>query len=165
MEQARAAARGGDWPHTTRVLPWMIAGFIVMLWLVPFNSVELAKSTPIDMHLDRLVLPFIVGLWLMAIVAGGAGAPRIRLTWIHAAVGGFIAVAFLSVVLDARYLNETLELVMGVKKLLILVTYGLVFVIVASSVRRERGARVPEVHAVVRRALLRWGSSSSTART
>ena len=38
---ARAAARGGDWPHTTRVLPWMIAGFIVMLWLVPFNTVEL----------------------------------------------------------------------------------------------------------------------------
>ena len=137
IERARAAARGGDWPNTTRVLPWMIAAFIVMLWLVPFNSIELSKSTPIDMHLDRLVLPFIVGLWLMAMVVGGRGAPRIRLSWIHAAVGGFIAVAFLSVVLDARYLNETLELVMGLKKLVILVTYGIVFLIVASTVRRE----------------------------
>ena len=52
----RAAERLGDWPRTTRVLPWMIAGFIVMLWLVPFNSVQLAVSTPIDMHLDRLAL-------------------------------------------------------------------------------------------------------------
>jgi hypothetical protein len=133
----RAAVRGGDWPRTTRVLPWMIAGFIVMLWLVPFNSIELTFSTPIDMHLDRLVLPFIVGVWLLAMAAGGPGAPRIRLTWIHAGVGAFVAVAFLSVAIDARYLNETLELVLALKKLTLLVTYGVVFLIVASVVRRS----------------------------
>jgi hypothetical protein len=131
------AARAGDWPRTTRVLPWMVAGFIVMLWLLPFNSIELSFSTPIDMHLDRLVLPFIVGVWLLAMAAGGSSAPRIRLTWIHAGIGAFIAVAFLSVVIDARYLNQTLELVMGLKKLTLLVTYGVVFLVVASVVRRS----------------------------
>ena len=68
---------------------------------------------------------------------GGRGAPRVRLTWIHAGIAAFIAVAFLSVVIDARYLSDTLELVLGVKKLFLLVTYGLVFLIVASCIRRE----------------------------
>ena len=44
-------------------------------------------------------------------------APRLRLTWIHAALGVFLACAFLSVVLDARYLNQTLEFDLSLKKL------------------------------------------------
>ena len=92
LAQARDAALGGDWPRTNRVLPWMIAVFIVMLWLVPFNSVQLAVSTPVDMHLDRLVLPVIVVVWLMAMAIGGRARRGIRLTWIHAGVAGYIAV-------------------------------------------------------------------------
>jgi hypothetical protein len=114
----------------------MIAGFIAMLWLVPFNSIQLSFSTPIDLHLDRLVLPFIVGTWVLAIAAGGALAPRVRLTWIHGAVGAFVALCFLSVVLDARYLNQTLELTLALKKLSLIVGYGMVAVLVASIVRR-----------------------------
>ncbi len=34
---------GGDWPRTTRVMPWMIAGFLVILWLVPFNVIQLRR--------------------------------------------------------------------------------------------------------------------------
>jgi O-antigen ligase len=41
------------------------------------------------------------------------------------------------VVIDARYLNQTLELMLGLKKLILLVTYGLVFLIVSSTVRRR----------------------------
>ena len=62
-----------DWPRTTRILPWMLAGFLAMLWLVPFNSIELNASLPIDMPLDRLVLPFLVG-----VVAAGARGRRPR---------------------------------------------------------------------------------------
>ena len=146
-----AARRGGDWPRTTRVLPWMVAGFIAMLWLVPFNSIELSFSTPIDMHLDRLVLPFIVGTWLLAMAAGGRGAPRIRLTWIHAGVALFVAMAFLSVVIDARYLNQTLELILSLKKLMLLVTYAMVFVVVAQRRPPRRDPRVPDVLPGLRR--------------
>jgi hypothetical protein len=124
-----------NWPHTTRALPWLIAGFIAMLWLVPFNKIELAMSMPIDMKLDRLVLPFIVGTWLLAFMAGGRYAPRLRMTWIHIALGTFLACAFLSVVLDARYLNQTLEFDLAFKKLPLLVSYLSIFVIVASAVR------------------------------
>ena len=138
MVAARDGARDDrrdDWPHTKRVLPWLLAGFIAMLWLLPFNTIELAASMPIDLKLDRLVLPFIVVAWLIAIVVGGKAAPRLRITWIHVALGAFLAAASLSVVLNAGYLTQTLEFELAFKKLPLLVAYVLVFVVVASAVR------------------------------
>ena len=52
----------GDWPRTTRVLPWMLAFFIAMLWLVPFEQIQLDVSLPIGLPLDRLILPFLIGV-------------------------------------------------------------------------------------------------------
>jgi hypothetical protein len=124
------------WPRTTRVLPWMVAGFIAVLWLMPFNTINLDASLPIDLPLDRLILPVIAFAWLIALIAGGRAAPRIRMTWIHAALGAFLLVALLSVVLDAHYLNQTLELDLAVKKLATIVSYALLFVIIASAIRR-----------------------------
>jgi hypothetical protein len=129
------AADGDDWPRTTRVLPWLLAGFIAILWLVPFNDIQLNVSTPIDLKFDRLVLPFIIGTWLVAVAVGGRGAPRLRLTWIHAAIGAFAACAFLSVVLDAGNLNRTLEFDDTLKRLPLLVSYLSLFVMIASVVR------------------------------
>ena len=130
---ARAAA---DWPRTTRVLPWSVAGLITMFWLTPFDKIELAIPAPIDLTLDRLVLPVVVGVWLIAFTAGRAAAPQLRLTRVHLAICAYLACAFLSVVLAARYLNQTGELMLALKKLPLLVSYISVFVIVASSVRR-----------------------------
>ena len=79
----------------------MLAGFIAILWLVPFNSIELNVALPIDLKFDRLVLPFVAVTWLVAFAAGGRIAPRLRLTRIHVALGAFLLLAFLSVVLDA----------------------------------------------------------------
>lgn len=126
-----------DWPKTTRVLPWMLAGFLAILWLVPFHAIEFAASLPIDLKLDRLVLPFVVVAWILALAAGRRAAPRVRLTWIHAAIGLFMTVAFLSVILDAGYLNRTLELDLSFKKLPLLVSYLSLFVIAASALRRS----------------------------
>jgi hypothetical protein len=130
----------GDWPRTTRVMPWLIAAFMVVLWLVPFNTIELSVSLPFDMKFDRLVLPIIFAVWVLALATGGSAAPRVRVTVIHVGIGAFIAVACLGIVLAARDLNQTLELELPVKKLSLLLSYGLLFVIVASSVRR---AEVP----------------------
>ena len=127
---------GDDWPRTTRLLPWMFALFIAILWLVPFNEIELRASLPIDLKLDRLVLPFVAVTWAVALAAEGRGVPRGRLTWIHAAVAAFVLCAVLSVVLDARYLNETLELEGSLKKLPLLVSYVSLFVIAGSALRR-----------------------------
>jgi hypothetical protein len=126
---------GGDWPRTSRVLPWTIAGFIAMLWLVPFNTIQLAASGPIDLKLDRLVLPFIFIVWLLSLATGGPAAPRVRPTWIHAGIAGFVVVACFSAVVDAGYLNQILEFELATKKVTLLLSYAMFFVLVASVVR------------------------------
>jgi hypothetical protein len=131
-------AQGDDnWPHTARLLPWALAGFVAIIWLVPFNSIELNASLPIDLTFDRLVLPFVVVAWILAFAGGGRYAPQIRFTWIHAAIGLFVAWAFLSVVLDAGYLSQTLDLDLSFKKLPLLVSFVSLFVIAASALRRD----------------------------
>jgi hypothetical protein len=131
----RAASAAGDWPRTTRVLPWMIAMMMAVVWLVPFNVIQLSVSLPIDLKFDRLVLPFIIATWVLALAAGGPYAPRVRMTWIHVGVLAMMAFACLSLVIDARYLNQTLEFDTSVKKLTLLASYVSLFFIVASVVR------------------------------
>jgi len=107
-----------------------------MIWLTPFNQIQLAMHTPINISLERIVLPVIASIWLIARTAGPGAAPRLRLSPVHVAIGVFVACAFLSVVLDARYLNQVGEFTLSFKKLPLLVSYVSIFVIVASSVRR-----------------------------
>jgi hypothetical protein len=127
---------GGMWPHTTRILPWMVAGFLVLLWLTPFNDIQLSASLPVDLKLDRLVLPIIVVAWLLAFALGGRGGPRWKWTPIHAALAIFAAAAGLSVVLNAGYLDQTLEFGLAVKKLALLASYLAFFLVIASVVRK-----------------------------
>jgi hypothetical protein len=135
--RARLTGRAlADWPRTTRLVPWSIAGLIAMFWLTPFDKIQLAMSTPIDMTLDRIVLPVVAAIWLIALVTSPDGGPRVRITLVHIALGAFLACAFLSVVLDAHALNQEGELMLAFKKLPMLASYMAIFVIVASSVRR-----------------------------
>lgn len=133
--------RAGDWPRTTRLLPWMVACLIAIVFLVPFNDIQLNISLPVDLKLDRLILPVIVAVWALVLAAGGPDAPKLRMTWIHVALGAVVAVACLSLVLEARNLNQTLEFDTSIKKLTLLASYASLFVVVASVVRRT------EVHA------------------
>ena len=136
----RVVGDSDDWPHTPRVLPWMLAAFIALLWLVPFNSIQLNASLPIDMKLDRLMLPFIIGTWILSMAVGGRSAPKLRLTWIHVALLGFLTCAIVSVVLDAPLLSNTLEFEISLKKLPLLLSYVTVFLMFASVVRRSEVA-------------------------
>ncbi len=124
-----------DWPRTTRVLPWMLAAFIAMLWLVPFDQISMTVSLPFELKLDRIVLPVIVGVWCLALAVGGRNAPRVRLTAVHVAVGTYVAIAFLSVILNAGWLNTTLLLSSSLKQLVLLSSYVMLFVMIASVVR------------------------------
>jgi hypothetical protein len=127
---------GGDWPRTTRVMPWMIAGFVAILWLVPFNVIQLTASLPFDLKFDRLVLPILFGTWVLSLAAGGPASPRVRVTLIHVGIGTFVAAICLGIVLNAHALNQTLEFEMPVKRFVLLFSFALFFLIVASSVRR-----------------------------
>jgi hypothetical protein len=126
-----------NWPHTTRALPWLIAGFMAILWLVPFDSIQLGGSLPIDLKLDRIVLPVIVLLWVLALAAGGRAAPRVRLSWIHAGIFLFAGLAWLSTVINIGEINHELLLGQAVKRLALLIAYVTFFVMIASVVRRS----------------------------
>jgi hypothetical protein len=131
-----SAGAAADWPRTTRVLPWSIAVLITMIWLTPFDRIQLAVHAPVNISLDRIVLPCVAVIWLIAFTAGRGAAPRLRFTRVHAAVGTFLAVGFLSAVVNAHYLSHITELSIAVKQLALLLSYIAIFVIVASSVRR-----------------------------
>ena len=132
----RAVGRAGDWPRTTRLMPWLTALLMAVVFLMPFNDIMLDVSLPIDLYFDRLILPVIIGVWAIALAAGGFHAPRLRLTWIHAAIGAYVGIAGLSVVLGARDIQHAQEWDLAVKKLALLASYVSLFVIVSSSIRR-----------------------------
>jgi hypothetical protein len=134
---ARPAIRPGDWPRTTRVLPWLVAAFMAVVWLVPFNEIQMTISLPVDLKFDRLVLPVLVGVWVLVLASGGSDAPRIRVGRVHLAVFAVIGMACLSLVLQAHSLTRTLEFDAAVKKLTLLGSYVTLFVIVASVIRRS----------------------------
>jgi hypothetical protein len=133
----QAVGRAGDWPRTTRVLPWLIAFLLAVVFLVPFNDIMLDVALPIDLYVDRLVLPLIIGVWAVALAAGGPNAPKVKFTWMHVAIGAYVGIAGLSLVLGARDINASQEWELAVKKLALLFSYVSLFVIVASSVRRS----------------------------
>ena len=135
--QVRSIAKhAGDWPRTTRVMPWMLAAFIAILWLVPFDSIALKVSLPIDLKFDRLILPIVVITWLLSLAKGGRNAPRVRVTKIHIAVGIFVTLAFLSVLVNATSLNQTLEFDTSIKQLPLLLSYLSIFLMMVSVIRR-----------------------------
>ena len=133
----RVGGPAGDWPRTTRILPWLIALLMAIVFLVPFNDILLDVPLPIDLYFDRLFLPVIIGVWAISLAAGGIHAPRIRVTWIHVAIGVVVAIAGLSVVLAARDLQHGQTWELAIKKLALLASYVSLFVIVASSIRRS----------------------------
>jgi hypothetical protein len=137
-----AAPVGDDWPHTTRLLPWALAGFVAMLFLVPFDALDLPIGLPLNSSLDRPLLVGLVGLWLasMAVLRGEA-RPRLRLTRVHFAVVAFFAVCCVGVALDGAALANMDEVTLVVKKLSLLASYLVFFFIVASALRAREVAR------------------------
>jgi len=132
----QAVGTAGDWPRTTRVLPWLVALLMAVVFLVPFNDIMLDVALPIDLYLDRLVLPLIIAVWAVVLAARGRHAPVVRVTWMHVAIGAYVGLAGLSVVLGARDIHQLQEWQLAVKKLLLLASYASLFLVVASSVRR-----------------------------
>jgi O-antigen ligase len=132
----RRTLRGlvGDWPRTTRPLPWALAGFMAMLWLLPFDSIDLPIGLPLEAKLDRPVLLLIVALWVLSLTILD-GAQRVRFTPIHYAFVGFVLIAILSLVYNAETTVRLGEMELGVRKLALLISYLTLFVVVASGVR------------------------------
>jgi hypothetical protein len=137
-EAVAATVDAGTWPHTRRVLPWSIAGFVVMLWTIPFNAISLPVALPMDAKLDRPALAAIGALWLATVaVASKELRPRLRFGRVHVAIGLFFIAAVGSLLLNAGTLGNLGELELGVKKLVLLISYVFFFLVAASVIRPE----------------------------
>jgi O-antigen ligase/polysaccharide polymerase Wzy-like membrane protein len=119
---------GDAWPRTTRLLPWSLAAFLAMLFLIPFD----AASLPVD----RPFLVAIAGLWLLALAAvRGNGRPRLRGSVLHGAIAFFVITAIVSVLTNSDTLRLHGELGLGLKKVMLLLSFVALFAIVASTIR------------------------------
>jgi polysaccharide biosynthesis protein PslJ len=126
-----------DWPHTSRLMPWMIAIFIGMVFLIPIDGTTFKIHLPVDSRPDRFMLVGMVGiLILQALVTGDRRRPARRMT---AATGGvlvFGAAALASVLPNVDRIYRLGELSLVEKQLSQVIAYVVFFLIVATQVRR-----------------------------
>jgi hypothetical protein len=129
-------ARPDDWPNTTRILPWLLAGFLVMIFLIPFDAISLPIPIPMDGKFDRPMLIALAGLWFTTLIAvRGPARPRVVISRVHVAVLVLFSVCCLGAVVNATALLNLSEFELVLKKLSLLASYVLFFFIVASVVR------------------------------
>ena len=128
------ASRPGDWPDTTRLLPWALFGFVAMLWVIPFDSIILPVGTPVDASLDRVFLVAIAAIWLISDGALRRDRSVLR-SPVHWAFAIFTLIALLSVLLHEETLVRVAGLDLAVKQLALLASYGIFFALAASIMR------------------------------
>lgn len=96
-----AQPRRDAFPHTRRPLPWLLAGFLAMLFFVPIDSTELKVSLPVGSQIDRFAVIGLILAWLMF---GGDQRAFLRTRRSKLYVGAacaFLALAVASLLLDA----------------------------------------------------------------
>jgi hypothetical protein len=118
------------------VLPWLIAAFIVMIWLVPFDAVELDVPLPVDPKLDRLLLGGLAVVWLLSVFSARPERPLLqRPTGVDVAVLAFVLIALTSVLLNVERISLDGELELATKKFVLLATFVLFYLIVSTTIR------------------------------
>lgn len=126
------------WPHTSRFLPWCLAGLLVLIWLVPFSNIEPPLSLPIDATVDWPIMAAVIGIWMATVgLAARTWGPSLRLTGVHAAVAALFVGIVASLALNAETLANLSELSVATKKTLEFSLYAFLFVLVASIVRPQ----------------------------
>src|SRR5579875_1724037 len=124
------------WPRTKRPMPWLIAVFMVMVYMIPFDSTVLPIKLPFNAGLDRLLLVVISIVWLFLSLAGRR-PPRFAHSAINVAVWAFVALTAFSLAHNLRDLSWDSELSLSFKQLLLVYTYLLFFYVAASSLTRD----------------------------
>lgn len=135
-----AAARpDGDWPHTRRVLPWLVAGLLAMIWFVPLDVTTLAIPLPFDARLDRGALLVCFGLWALVLVTREPtrDLERHRFGGFELLLLGFLLAGVASVAAHLPTLGRLGEAEPAIKQLVLLASYAALYLFVVCNVRRS----------------------------
>jgi len=93
-------------PRTRRPLPWFLAGFLAMVYLIPIDATELKINIGVDSHPDRLAVIVLVLAWLWFGGDQRAFLRTRRSKLFVTAACLFLAIAVASLLLDApRIIN------------------------------------------------------------
>jgi O-antigen ligase len=124
------------WPRTRRPLPWLLALFLVLVYLVPIDVIQLPINLPVGSDLDRCVITFIVVIWLL-VAAKRSGEVRLKRSAMNVGLYLFLVTCLLSVMVNLHSLNFSGELSLSVKQLALLFSYVALFYVTSSSVRPD----------------------------
>jgi hypothetical protein len=124
------------WPRTRRPLPWLIAGFLAMIFLVPFEAIHLKVQLPVSSDLDRFFVLLIVAVWAIGSLVGReGGVRRLRPRGWAAGMIAFVFVAVASIAVNVDRITNLGEWDVAQKKLAVLVGLVAIFAIVALTLR------------------------------
>jgi polysaccharide biosynthesis protein PslJ len=134
-----AASRAADWPRTTRLLPWLLFGFLAMIWVIPFDSVILPSGLPVNLTLDRA---FLIVLTIAWVLGDTEPAREHRVSRIHWAFGIFAAIAIISVLANSEALVRVGDIELAIKQMSLLCSYVIFFGLAASIVRASEVSKM-----------------------
>ncbi len=133
----RAPAPRDAFPHTRRPLPWLLAGFLAMLFFVPIAATELKVHLPVDSRIDRFAIVLLVLAWIWL---GGDQRAFLRTRrsklFVTAAVI-FLVLAVASLLLDAERIVNLGDFKLAEKRFALLGSFLILSWFVLTALRFE----------------------------
>lgn len=131
-----AALAADAWPRTYRPLPWLIAGFLAAIFLLPIDAIHPKVSLPFSSDFDRFFVALIVAAWALAGLFGGrATVVRLRARGWAAGMIAFLFIAVASIAVNVDRITNLGEWEVAQKRLAVLVGLAALFAIVALTLR------------------------------
>lgn len=124
------------WPRTRRPLPWLIAGFVTAVFLLPIDGIHLKVHLPFSSDFDRFFVAVIVVVWLAGAVIGGREkVVRLRSRGWAAGMIAFFFLAVTSIVVNIGRITNLGEWEVAQKRLAVLIGLVAIFAIISLTLR------------------------------
>ncbi len=124
------------WPRTRRPLPWLIAGFVTAIFLLPIDGIHLKVHLPFSSDFDRFFVAVIVAVWLAGAVVGGREkVVRLRSRGWAAGMIAFFFLAVTSIVVNIDRITNLGEWEVAQKRLAVLIGLVAIFAIISLTLR------------------------------
>jgi O-Antigen ligase len=124
------------WPRTRRPLPWLFAGFLAAIFLIPVDGIHLKVHLPFSSDLDRLFVALIFATWALGALLGKPeGIVRVRSRGWAAGMIAFAFVSIASIAVNVERITNLGEWDVAEKRLAVLFGLVAVFAIVSLNLR------------------------------
>ncbi len=124
-------------PHTRRPLPWVLAGFLAMLFLIPIDSTQIKVHLPVGSEIDRFAIVGLVFAWIWF---GGDQRAFLRTKrsklYVSTAVV-FVCLALASLLFDVGRIVNLGELTLAEKRFALLGSFVILSWFTLSALRFE----------------------------